>query len=665
MKIVLTVIVLIVTGILIHTTPPTVYMNDSGETAAAAYTLGIGHPPGYPIYMLALKIFSFAPAGEIAFRMNLLAVLFAVLTLLMFYLNASYMLEKIAGEKDPVRRRIVSLSLPLIYVFSGVSWLQSVQIKGGIYGMEHFFILAVVFCVLKYVFESDKRYLYMGFFLSGILPVIHHTAILITIIAAAVLLFSARQKKAAVKRAAWLLFALSFLTPYLYIFIRAWHAEIRWADIGTVREVFGHITRAVYIKSDPAPLTAGSFFGKLLHYSVEFLKNYSFMAVFALWGIFSLYKKARMITAVFVLFFFLNLTGLFYVISVDPARWDAHLYTEFYLVNDLFLFLAALFGVKAALDLIGNKQARTAAASALLLAPAAFLFLNYGANDHERTFLAYDHAENIFKTLKGGEIVFGRVDADVFNMQYEKHVLKKYGDIHAFDLYGNVLDAHFQRSMAGSGEFTMQRTETFESGVAMGNPGMVYYTEQREIRDQELRTEPYGILNKLVKVTQQAEGTDKLMEIYSIRDMFGAKNMDYRNRIVLGGYFVRKAEYAAMQNDMPRFESWRRAAENIARDVPDVIKSIASIYLHEMHDPANCAVYLEKSIALNPYFFSALNLLTRLYYDMGMYDKSLKWVEFYYDREWNKERKKMVLQQVQFIKDSMKNSLPDTRGLDH
>lgn len=105
MRIILACVVFIILGVFIHTVPPTVYMGDSGELAVAAHTLGIGHPPGYPLYIMALKIISIAPAGDIAFRMNLLAVLFAVLTMLMFYLNASFALEKIAGKKDAVARR--------------------------------------------------------------------------------------------------------------------------------------------------------------------------------------------------------------------------------------------------------------------------------------------------------------------------------------------------------------------------------------------------------------------------------------------------------------------------------------------------------------------------------------------------------------------------------
>lgn len=55
------------------TAPRTVAFGDSGELIAAAASLGVAHPPGYPLYTvlgwLALKV----PLGEPAFRMNLLS----------------------------------------------------------------------------------------------------------------------------------------------------------------------------------------------------------------------------------------------------------------------------------------------------------------------------------------------------------------------------------------------------------------------------------------------------------------------------------------------------------------------------------------------------------------------------------------------------------------
>ncbi len=51
---------------------PTIFAGDSGELVAAAATLGIPHPSGYPLYVLLGKLWTLLiPAGSVAFRMSL------------------------------------------------------------------------------------------------------------------------------------------------------------------------------------------------------------------------------------------------------------------------------------------------------------------------------------------------------------------------------------------------------------------------------------------------------------------------------------------------------------------------------------------------------------------------------------------------------------------
>jgi len=56
------------------TLAPSVFFGDSGELTAAAYNLGIAHPPGYPLYLLLGKlVISLLWIGDPAYRMNLLS----------------------------------------------------------------------------------------------------------------------------------------------------------------------------------------------------------------------------------------------------------------------------------------------------------------------------------------------------------------------------------------------------------------------------------------------------------------------------------------------------------------------------------------------------------------------------------------------------------------
>ncbi len=78
---------LLVFGIYIWTLYPTVpAYRDSGELISVPYILGICHPPGYPLYTILGKIFTFAPFGNIAFRVNLMSALFGALTIAIIFL---------------------------------------------------------------------------------------------------------------------------------------------------------------------------------------------------------------------------------------------------------------------------------------------------------------------------------------------------------------------------------------------------------------------------------------------------------------------------------------------------------------------------------------------------------------------------------------------------
>jgi hypothetical protein len=52
---------------------PGVPGGDSGEFIVAGSTLGVAHPPGYPLYLLLVKIATLLPFGAVAWRVNLLS----------------------------------------------------------------------------------------------------------------------------------------------------------------------------------------------------------------------------------------------------------------------------------------------------------------------------------------------------------------------------------------------------------------------------------------------------------------------------------------------------------------------------------------------------------------------------------------------------------------
>src|SRR5437763_13535221 len=69
------------------TLSPSTAMWDTSEYIAAAYTLGLPHPPGNPLFVILGRVFSILPiASSIAVRINILAAMCSAASAGMWFL---------------------------------------------------------------------------------------------------------------------------------------------------------------------------------------------------------------------------------------------------------------------------------------------------------------------------------------------------------------------------------------------------------------------------------------------------------------------------------------------------------------------------------------------------------------------------------------------------
>ncbi len=158
--------------IYLHTLTPTIDLHDSGDMIGASYTLGIPHPPGYPLYCLLGKLFSLIPLGNIAYRYNLFSAASAALAVMMVYfisLKVGRSTEHGArstghGEKNSTLhaprstlhapRSMLSFLIPaviaaLMLCFARVFWQQAVIAEK--YTLNALFATVLIFILLKWV----------------------------------------------------------------------------------------------------------------------------------------------------------------------------------------------------------------------------------------------------------------------------------------------------------------------------------------------------------------------------------------------------------------------------------------------------------------------------------------------------------------------------------
>jgi Flp pilus assembly protein TadD len=121
---------------------------DSAEFVAVARTLGIAHPPGYPLYTLLGALAVRLPIGTPFFRMSLLSALFAsgavaAAVLTVWVWSGSLGKSGHDSPRDPLPRVAGSLLAGFVLAFGPTFWSQAVVPE--VYTLSAFLTLSAVF----------------------------------------------------------------------------------------------------------------------------------------------------------------------------------------------------------------------------------------------------------------------------------------------------------------------------------------------------------------------------------------------------------------------------------------------------------------------------------------------------------------------------------------
>ena len=149
---------------------PTTAMWDTSEYIAAAYVLGLPHPPGNPFFVLVGRVFALLPiAPNVAMKINILAALSSAISAGAWFLIT----ERVLVGWLPQRwQRIVGGSLAaLIGATAFTVWSQSV-VNEKVYTVSLFFFAIVAWLTVRWADDPDgpkaDRVLVMIAYLLGL-----------------------------------------------------------------------------------------------------------------------------------------------------------------------------------------------------------------------------------------------------------------------------------------------------------------------------------------------------------------------------------------------------------------------------------------------------------------------------------------------------------------
>lgn len=386
---------------------------DSGDLVAAAFTFGVPHPPGYPLYTMLAALFARLPFGEPAFGVALFSALSAA--------GAVYVLARAGenltprppslqgkGEKPPSpdRRGVGGEVIPplaaLGFAFAPLLWAQAIIPE--VYALNLFFVAVILWAGVS----THPRRIQIAALAFG-LGAAHHLSILLLAPGAWLLL----QPKRTDARAVWWFIAPLLAYAYLPL-VSLGNPPVKWGDPIAPERFFWLVSAELY-RPYVFGLSAADMFARVAFSARALLEQFTVVGIaFVLWGAIQLaMTRTRIFVGLMVMFAPMVLYAIVY------ASRDSFLYL---LPAFAIALLWAVYGAASVLQMFGkNVWLQYAIVLVVALLPLYNLLTHYAAMDVSRDRTAYEYARANLEPLPDDAVVFADGDAALFALWYYRH----------------------------------------------------------------------------------------------------------------------------------------------------------------------------------------------------------------------------------------------------
>lgn len=403
---------------------------DTGDLVSAAYTQGVAHPPGYPLYTLTGAILARAiPFYTVAFRVGLLSSIFAALSLFVFYRLLYFYTGRL------ILSALGTLILSFIYPF----WLYATVAE--VFSMAIFFLLLLYYLCIVFLKKPSFTLLCLLAFVLGLSLTHHHIVLFLLPTILYVLWKEKKDVRRFIKgRNVFLLLGLFILglIPLVYLPVAAsFYPPIDWEHPVTIDSFLRLFLRTTY-----GTFKAGSFvvdtpsgrFLSLASYFKLFLMDFRILG--------AILFMAGLIASVLR-----NRRRHFFILFIPFASFTFFLfYASFPLANDIslgtferfaiFTYIFSIFYMVIGAEwfvlttyLLMRKYLQISPKLSGVFIPAAFLILFiYPASIFVRNFpsilsirddfTAENLGRDILHTVSDDSMVVLFQDTPVFNTEY-------------------------------------------------------------------------------------------------------------------------------------------------------------------------------------------------------------------------------------------------------
>lgn len=483
-------LVFILVPLYLYSLPPVLPpYRDSGEMASAAWTLGVAHQPGYPLYIISAKLFSLLPLGNPAWRLNLFSAAAGLAGIFVFWRAA-------AAAFSPAAAFMSALLLGFNFTMRTLSSVPEM------YALNFFFACALLWCARADGRGTDRAAVYLTAFLLGF-AMTNRMDIVLALPALLILLWPALKEAGFTGFLKAAGFALLGFSLYLYLPVRSsgwpvydWSHPADPATFWAVitRKNYGSTLDLISLEYAPGQL----FWPNLKAYAQHLWSNFSVALAFAAAGVWAEYVRAPRRLAAFAALFLFSGPVFLYMANMPPNPHALAIVEPYYLLPDL----AAAFWAAAGLAWAFSSFPRARPALALAALAAVGLVFHSGARGSFRRtmFAAEDYASDALRGAPPGAAVVAKKDVQLFSLWYLQTVRGLRPDVHvvAQGLSGspwyNASRRLYSPSLVLRNLNSGGQAEWREFAAA--NPGGVYATMDA-VLPPEVPAEPSGLLSRV------------------------------------------------------------------------------------------------------------------------------------------------------------------------
>lgn len=394
---------------------------DSGDLVTAAFTGGIPHPPGYPLYTALAQIIIAIPMGSIAYRVNWLSAIAAAITVVILFqvtvalfANWSSWSLGIAG------------ATALFFGFTPLFWSQATFAE--VYALNTLFVIATLAAYLGWAraIEKDKTKqtarVYQSIASLGLgFGIAHHLTIIFLVPAGFILLWQRVRAPELIKT-----FIVAFLIGFLLYLTLSWRAwnypPINWGDPRTLENWWWLVSGQLYQRY-VFGLPVAEYPTRIATWAKFLFDQFGIAGVIlGLWGSVELVQKSFRMGFAFGLTFF-----LYSLYAIGYYSVDSNVYLiPAYLIFALWIACALYQAVVAIQERLTSQSLWLVPflAAGLYLFPLSNLVGNYAMMDASRDTEAFDYGREIFAAIPNNAMIVTDGDKHIFALWYYRYVVK-------------------------------------------------------------------------------------------------------------------------------------------------------------------------------------------------------------------------------------------------